>query len=115
MKTEAVKTLLETDVDGYTLTIDKIVELDMDGNAVLSKLFAYVETPEGELGAFNYSPYAKLGEVVDSAKCWIACGCPELGNVLAPKWTKESLHKWVASQACNQRIICYNKKERKEI
>lgn len=96
MKTENIKTLLKTDVDGYTLTIDKIVELDMDGNAVLSKLFAYVETPRGELGAFNYSPYVKFSELVDSAKCWIACGCPEMNNVFARKWTKESLHAWVA-------------------
>ena len=91
MKTESVETLLNTVVDNYTLVIDKITELDPHGIPVLNKLLAYVITPDGEAGAFNYSPYVEVTELHIAAKLWIRLGCPELGNPFAPKWTKESL------------------------
>ena len=48
---------------------------------------------------FNYSPYAKLGELLDSAKMWIQCGCPSDGDAqgFPRKWTKESISEWAVS------------------
>ena len=72
---------------------------DPEGNVVLVKLIAYVIDPIGNAMVFNYSPYAKLSELLSSAKVWIECGCPsncdELG--IPSKWTKESLseYEWV--------------------
>lgn len=102
MKTEAVKTIFQSNdygMEDHTLTIDRISELDPEGNVVLVKLIAYVIDPIGNAMVFNYSPYAKLSELLSSAKVWIECGCPsncdELG--IPSKWTKESLseYEWV--------------------
>ena len=99
MKTEYSKTILDTTFDNHTLHIDKIVEVDPDGNPMVSKLIAHVLKPNGVAELFCASPYTPLGELVDMAKCWISCGCPS--NVdeygIPVKWTKESLHRWVAS------------------
>jgi hypothetical protein len=101
MKTEAVKTIFKSDdfgLEDHTLTIDKISELDPEGNVMLVKLIAYVIDPLDNAMVFNYSPYAKLGELLDSAKVWIQCGCPSDcdANGIPRKWTKEDLHAWVA-------------------
>ena len=101
MKTEAVKTVLQFDYStsygDYVVTVDKITELDPEGNAVLSKLLAYVIAPNGDAGVFNYSPYAKLSELHSAVKVWCDCGCPLMNDLFADKWTKDSLHRWVAS------------------
>ena len=102
MKTEAVKTIFKSEdygLEDHTLTIDKISELDPQGNVVLVKYIAYVIDPVGDAIVFNYSPYAKLGELLDSAKIWIECGCPsncdELG--IPSKWNKDSLNELVGA------------------
>ena len=102
MKTEAVKTIFKSEdygLEDHTLTIDKISELDPQGNVMLVKLIAYVIDPLDNAMVFNYSPYAKLSEVLNSAKVWIQCGCPSDCDAmgLPRKWDKDSLHRWVAS------------------
>ena len=101
MKTEAVKTIFKSEdygLEDHTLTIDKISELDPNGNVMLVKYIAYVIDPLDNAMVFNYSPYAKLGELLDSAKMWIQCGCPSDGDAqgFPRKWTKEAVHAWVA-------------------
>ena len=101
MKTEAVKTIFKSEdygLEDYTLTIDKISELDPQGNVMLVKLIAYVIDPLDNAMVFNYSPYAKLGELLNSAKVWIECGCPSDCDAsgFPRKWDTESLHAWVA-------------------
>ena len=102
MKTEAVKTIFKSEdygLEDHTLTIDKISELDPQGNVMLVKLIAYVIDPLDNAMVFNYSPYAKLSELLNSAKVWIQCcfpsDCDAMG--LPRKWDKDSLHRWVAS------------------
>jgi len=100
MKTESVKTIFQSDdygLEDHTLTIDRISELDPEGNVVLVKLIAYVIDPIGNAMVFNYSPYAKLSELLSSAKMWIECGCPSDGDAqgFPRKWDKESLQAWM--------------------
>ena len=102
MKTEAVKTVFNSDdfgLEDHSLTIDKISELDPEGNVVLVKLIAYVIDPIGNAMVFNYSPYAKLGELLESAKVWIQCGCPSDCDATGfpRKWDRDSLHAWAVS------------------
>ena len=102
MKTEAVKTIFKSEdygLEDHTLTIDKISELDPQGNVMLVKLIAYVIDPLDNAMVFNYSPYAKLSELLNSAKVWIQCGCPSDCDAsgFPRKWYKDSLHRWVAS------------------
>ena len=102
MKTEAVKTIFKSEdygLEDHTLTIEKISELDPQGNVMLVKLIAYVIDPLDNAMVFNYSPYAKLSELLNSAKVWIQCGCPSDCDAmgLPRKWDKDSLHRWVAS------------------
>ena len=101
-KCEDIKTVFKSEdygLEDHTLTIDKISELDPNGNVMLVKYIAYVIDPVGDAIVFNYSPYAKLGELLDSAKIWIECGCPsncdELG--IPSKWNKDSLNELIAS------------------
>ena len=98
MKTEAVKNIFNSEnygLEDHTLWVDKISELDPDGNVMLTKLIAYVIDPIGNAMVFNYSPYAKLGELLESAKMWIECGCPSDGDAqgFPRKWTKEALQE----------------------
>ena len=101
MNPEAVKTIFKSEDYGLeddTLTIDTISELDPQGNGMLVKLIAYVIDPLDNAMVFNYSPYAKLGELLNSAKVWIECGCPSDCDAsgFPRKWDTESLHAWVA-------------------
>ena len=102
MKCEAVKTIFKSEdygLEDHTLTIDKISELDPQGNVMLVKYIAYVIDPLNNAMVFNYSPYAKLGELLDSAKMWIQFGCPSDGYAqgFPRKWTKESISEWAVS------------------
>ena len=102
MKCEAVKTIFKSEdygLEDHTLTIDKISELDPQGNVMLVKYIAYVIDPLNNAMVFNYSPYAKLGELLDSAKMWIQCGCPSDRDAqgFPRKWTKESISEWAVS------------------
>ena len=48
MKTEAIKTIFKSEdygLEDHTLTVDKIVELDENGNVMVTKLIAYVIDP----------------------------------------------------------------------
>jgi len=99
-KCEDIKTVFKSEdygLEDHTLTIDKISELDPQGNVMLVKYVAYVIDPVGDAMVFNYSPYAPLGELLDSAKVWIQCGCPsdcdEIG--FPRKWDVASLYAWV--------------------
>ena len=101
MKCEAVKTIFKSEdygLEDHTLTIDKIVALDPQGNVMLTKYVAYVIDPLDNAMVFNYSPYAPLGELLDSAKVWIQCGCPSDCDAsgFPRKWDAEALHAWVA-------------------
>ena len=96
MKTEAVKTIFKSEdygLEDHTLTIDKISELDPQGNVMLVKLIAYVIDPLDNAMVFSYSPYAKLSELLDSAKVWIQCGCPSYCDEVGfpRKWDKDSI------------------------
>ena len=101
MKTEAVKNIFNAEnygLEDHSLWVDKISELDPEGNVVLVKLIAYVIDPIGNAMVFNYSPYAKLSELLNSAKVWIQCGCPSDCDAMGfpRKWDEASLHAWVA-------------------
>ena len=101
MKTETTKTIFKADdfgLEDHTLTIDKISELDPQGNVMLVKLIAYVIDPVGDAMVFNYSPYAPIPELLNSAKVWIQCGCPSDCDAsgFPRKWDAEALHAWVA-------------------
>ena len=103
MKTEAVKTIFKSEdygLEDHTLTVDKIVELDENGNVMVTKLIAYVIDPLDNAMVFNYSPYAKLSELLNSAKVWIQCGCPSDCDAsgFPRKWDEAALHAWVAGQ-----------------
>ena len=99
MKCKAVKTIFKSEdysLEEHTLTIDKISELDPNGNVMLVNYIAYVIDPLDNAMVFNYSPYAKLGELLDSAKMWIQCGCPSDCDAsgFPRKWNSEALHEW---------------------
>ena len=101
-KCDDIKTVFKSEdygLEDHTLTIDKISELDPQGNVVLDNYIAYVIDPVGDAMVCNYSPYAKLGELLDSAKIWIECGCPsncdELG--IPSKCTKDYLNELVGA------------------
>ena len=92
MKCVAVNTIFKSEdygLEDHTLTIDKISELDPNGNVMLVKYIAYVIDPLDNAMVFNYSPYAKLGELLDSAKMWNQCGCTSDGDAqgFPRKWT----------------------------
>ena len=73
MKTEAVKTIFKSEnfgLEDYTLTIDKISELDPQGNVMLVKLIAYVVDPLDNAMVFNYS-------------LWLGCGLIAVALVMA--------------------------------
>ncbi len=101
-KCEAIKTIFKSEdygLEDHTLTIDKISELDPQGNVMVTKLIAYVIDPLDNAMVFNYSPYAPLSELLNSAKVWIQCGCPSDCDAMGfpRKWDEASLHEWVAS------------------
>ena len=101
MKTEAVKNIFNSEnygLEDHTLWVDKISELDPDGNVMVTKLIAYVVDPIGNAMVFNYSPYAPLSELLNSAKVWIQCGCPSDCDAsgFPRKWDVASLHACVA-------------------
>ena len=56
MKCEAVKTIFKSEdygLEDHTLTIEKIVELDPQGNVMLTKYVAYVIDPQDNAMVFN--------------------------------------------------------------
>jgi hypothetical protein len=99
--------ILNVMYNNHRILIDKITEYDYNGDiAVVKKMCTVVRyagsfldgTDSATPMIFNVSPYESLTDMHDMAKVWIACGCPrDYDTVGVPsKWTKESLHAWVA-------------------
>ncbi len=90
----------------HRILIDKLTEYDADGNASVSKLMCtvvrYDTYTDGEViptpMIFNVSPYTSLVDMHTMVRVWIDCGCPSDCNAMGipRKWTKDSLHAWVA-------------------
>jgi hypothetical protein len=80
----------------YRIVIDKLIEYDYNGDMALTKKICTVIEYDGDVASyklFNVSPYTGLMDMDIMAKIWIDCGCP---NDNGHKWTKDSLHAWVA-------------------
>ncbi len=101
MKTQAVKNLFKfdyaTSMGNVVIHIDRITDLDINGNAEVNKLIAYVIRGDDAM-VFNTSPYIKLYDLYTMVKVWCDCGCPSDCDAMGfpRKWTKEDLHAWVA-------------------
>ena len=101
MKTQAVKNIITfdyaTSMGDVVIHIDKISDLDIDGNVEVSKLIAYVMRDDKAM-VFNASPYTPLSDLHSMVKVWCDCGCPSDCDAMGfpRKWTKEDLHAWVA-------------------
>ena len=93
--------ILNVVYNSHRILIDKITEYDYNGDMATAKkictVVRYDKYSDGEQIAtpmiLNVSPYESLTDMHDMAKVWIACGCP---NDHGRKWTKDSLHAWVA-------------------
>ncbi len=83
--------------DGHRVRIDEMVEHDMDGCPSVVKNICFVIRPNGNGLVFNVSPYAHHDAIMDMAKTWIACDCPENKDEfgIPQKWDADSLHDWV--------------------
>ena len=85
----------------HRILIDKITEYDYNGDMATAKkmctVVRYDKYSDSEEIAtpmtFNVSPYTGLMDMDIMVKVWIDCGCP---NDNGRKWTKDSLHAWVA-------------------
>ena len=91
--------ILNVVYNDHRILIDRLEEIDMDGNVAVRKLLCSVITPAYESLIFNVSPYTPITEMHAMVKVWIDCGwpsnCDDIG--MPRKWTKESLHEWVTS------------------
>ena len=78
------------------ILIDKITEYDYNGDMAVAKKICTVVEYDGDVASyklFNVSPYTGLMDMDIMVRTWIDCGCP---NDNGRKWTKDSLHAWVA-------------------
>ena len=94
--------ILNTMYNNHRILIDRIDEYGMDGELATSKrMITVIRYGDDNLTPmiFNVSPYTPLVDMHTMARVWIDCGCPSDGdaNGIPRKWTKESLHQWVAS------------------
>jgi len=99
--------ILNTVYNNHRILIDKISEYDYNGDMAVTKkvctVIRYDNYSDGEEIVtpmiFNVSPYTSLVDMHTMVRVWIDCGCPSGGdaNGVPRKWTKESLHRWVAS------------------
>jgi hypothetical protein len=85
----------------HRILIDKLTEYDYNGDMAVAKKICTVIRYDGDKVTpmiFNVSPYTSLVDMHTMARVWIDCGCPSDGNAMGVprKWTKESLHAWVA-------------------
>ena len=93
--------ILNVVYNSHRILIDKITEYDYNGDMATAKkictVVRYDKYSDGEaIGTpmiFNVSPYESLVDMQTMVRVWIACGCP---NDHGRKWTKDSLHAWVA-------------------
>ena len=98
--------ILNVMYNNHRILIDKITEYDYNGDMATAKkmctVVRYDKYSDGEEIAtpmtFNVSPYTGLVDMHTMARVWIDCGCPSDGDYKGTprKWTKDSLHAWVA-------------------
>ena len=104
--------ILNVVYNNHRILIDKITEYDYNGDMATAKKMCTVvryeyddeanDVDECETATpivLNVSPYTGLMDMHAMARVWIDCGCPMDCDeyAIARKWTKESLHEWVAS------------------
>ena len=91
--------ILNVVYNDHRILIDKLTEYDYNGDMAVVKKMVTVISPDHTPMIFNVSPYTSLVDMHTMARVWIDCGCPSDGdaNGIPRKWTKESLHEWVAS------------------
>ena len=79
----------------HKIEILEIIEVDMDGNPVLSKKMVLVDTPTNGRQVMNVSPFGSAKDFLMMARMWIPIGCPtEVDSIGMPrKWTVDSLLK----------------------
>ena len=93
--------ILNVMYNNHRILIDKITEYDYNGDMATAKKMCTVVRYDGDDATpmiFNVSPYTGLVDMHTMARVWIDCGCPSDGDYKGTprKWTKESLHAWVA-------------------
>ena len=93
------ETIREELFDGHRISVDELIEHDADGNPSVIKNVCIVIRPNGNSLVFNVSPYTHVEFIVDMAKTWIACDCPENKDEfgIPQKWDADSLHVLVTS------------------
>jgi len=76
--------------NNHRILIDRLDEMDMDGNVAVRKLLCTVITPAHQALIFNVSPYTKITDMHTMVKVWIDCGCPsDCNDIGIPrKWDK---------------------------
>jgi len=75
------------------IRIDEMVEHDMQLTGTCVKNICLVTKPNEEIVVFNISPYTDADSIIDMAKVWIACDCPEKKDQfgIRQKWNADSL------------------------
>ena len=90
--------ILNVVYNNHRILIDKLTEYDYNGDMAVVKKMCTVINPDHTPMIFNVSPYTSLVDMHTMVRVWIDCGCPsDCNDIGIPrKWTKDSLHAWVA-------------------
>ena len=93
--------ILNVVYNDHRILVDNLTEYDYNGDVAVVKKVCTVIRYDGDNVTpmiFNVSPYTSLVDMDIMARAWIDCGCPsDCDTIGIPrKWTKESLHEWVA-------------------
>jgi len=93
------ETIRDEFFEDHIIRVDELTELDMDGNIAVIKNMCFVVRPNGDSLIFNVSPYTHVEFIIEMAKTWIACDCPENKDEfgIPQKWDADSLHVLVSS------------------
>ena len=93
------ETIRDEFFEDHIIRVDELTELDMDGNIAVIKNMCFVVRPNGDSLIFNVSPYTHVEFIIEMAKTWIACDCPENKDKfgIPQKWDADSLHVLVSS------------------
>jgi len=93
------ETIRDEFFEDHIIRVDELTELDMDGNIAVIKNMCFVVRPNGDSLIFNVSPYTHVEFIIEMAKTWIACDCPENKDEfgIPQKWDAASLHVLVSS------------------
>ena len=99
MNNITTETIRDEFFEDHFIRVDELTELNMDGNIDSIKNMCFVVLPDGESRIFNVSPYTHVEFIIDMAKTWIACDCPEKKDEfgIPQKWDADSLHVLVSS------------------